>query len=152
MLQHYVPLLSEMLCFSSCLFKDPPPEYPVSPDWSAHTRLPQHHINTNRAAVQNQFLHAKQATRNKSCKRVVTESDVTKSQNYRRDDLCFRSSVSSGREEILLVQTWGFLKVHVSACSFWVKHLIRRERSSFADFFLCLNKLNKQTLFVVMTE
>ena len=33
---------SETLCFSFCLFKTPA-KYPVSFDWSAHTRLTQHH-------------------------------------------------------------------------------------------------------------
>ena len=37
----YSPSL-ETLCFSSCLFKAPPPKYPVCSDWSAHTRLSQH--------------------------------------------------------------------------------------------------------------
>ena len=43
---NFIPLLllcipppSETLCFSSCFFKAPPPEYPVCSDWSAHTRL-----------------------------------------------------------------------------------------------------------------
>lgn len=40
--QHYVPPLSETVCFSTCLFKVPPPEYPVSSDWSPHTGLSQH--------------------------------------------------------------------------------------------------------------
>ena len=30
-------------CYSSCLFKAHPPWYPVRSDWSAHTRLSQHH-------------------------------------------------------------------------------------------------------------
>ena len=33
--------LYELLCFSSCLFKAPSPKYPVSSDWSVHTRLNQ---------------------------------------------------------------------------------------------------------------
>ena len=33
-----IPPPSKMFCFSSCLFKAPPPEYPVCSDWSAHTR------------------------------------------------------------------------------------------------------------------
>ena len=36
-----VAALSETLCFSSSLFKVPLQEYPVSSDWSAHTRLSQ---------------------------------------------------------------------------------------------------------------
>ena len=42
-LQHCIPPLSETLCFSACLFKALPPEYPVSSNWSAHTCLSQHH-------------------------------------------------------------------------------------------------------------
>lgn len=30
-------------CFSSCLFKDPPPKYSDCSDWSALTHLNQHH-------------------------------------------------------------------------------------------------------------
>ena len=37
------PALSETLCFSSCLFKAPPPDYSVAFDWSRHTCLTQHH-------------------------------------------------------------------------------------------------------------
>ena len=37
----YLPPRSEMLCFSSCLFKAHPPSV-VCCDWSAHTRLSQH--------------------------------------------------------------------------------------------------------------
>ena len=41
-LQHRVLPLSETLCFNSCLFKAPPPEYIVSSDWSAQTHLNHH--------------------------------------------------------------------------------------------------------------
>lgn len=42
-LQHCILPLFETLCFSSCLFKDPPPlpEYQVCSHWSADTRLSQ---------------------------------------------------------------------------------------------------------------
>ena len=44
-----LPPLSEMLCFSACLFKAPPPEYPVCSEWSAHTCLSQHQCVANLA-------------------------------------------------------------------------------------------------------
>ena len=34
----FVILYSSSVWFSSCLFKTPPPEYPVCSDWSAQTR------------------------------------------------------------------------------------------------------------------
>ena len=40
----FLTLSSETLCFSSCLFKALPREYPVCSDWSAHTRLTQHRL------------------------------------------------------------------------------------------------------------
>ena len=55
-LQHCIPPLTVTLCFSCCLFKAPPPEYPVYPDWSAHT-CQASIANNNRAAVLNQFLN-----------------------------------------------------------------------------------------------
>ena len=61
-----LPPLSETLCFSSCLFKAPPSEYPVCSDWSAHARLTQH----DRAVI-NQLLRAKLATWHKLCKFVT---------------------------------------------------------------------------------
>ena len=37
-----LPHQSDRLCFSSCLFKAPPPEYPVCSEWSAHICLRHH--------------------------------------------------------------------------------------------------------------
>ena len=46
----------------------------------------------------------------------------------------------------------SFPKIKGAVCSFGKDILIRRERSSLTDFFLYLNKLDKPTPFIFMTE
>ena len=67
---------------------------------------------SNRAAVLNQFLRVKQATKQKLCTCVTWWCSVM-SQSHRvkggTTDEAFRSSVFCGREELLLVRTLTFL-------------------------------------------
>ena len=64
------PPPSEMLCFSSCLFKAHPLLNTLSPIIGQLTHVWASTTNNNRAAVLNQFLRAKQAAFHKLCKCV----------------------------------------------------------------------------------
>ena len=104
---NYFPPLSEKLCFSSCLFKAPPPEELVCSNWSAHTRLTQQHTPCLRSALSCfQLPVSFPSIVNIWCKFVTWWCSVM-SQSY-RIEVHFRSSLSCGRKELLLAWIFNF--------------------------------------------
>ena len=96
------------------LFFNPPPPPPLNTQPALIGQLTHAWASSasNRAAVLNQFLRVKQATKQKLCTCVTWWCSVM-SQSHRvkggTTDEAFRSSVFCGREELLLVRTLTFL-------------------------------------------
>ena len=118
---HFIPPLSEALCFSSSFFKVPPPKYPVCSDWSAHTCL--------KLAVSHKLC--KCGTRWHS---VLSLSHGIKGGKLTRR---LRSCVSlCGREELLLMWTLTCFIFTISLMCKNLKTLKERKKKESITFLL----------------
>ena len=111
-------------------------------DWSAHTRLPQHHINNNRVAVLNQFLHAIHSVSVTSQSHRIIEGRTYEA--FQEQCFLWDSRTSVGSD-------FGLFEGARICMQFLGKTFNQKRKIFIHWFFSCPNKLNKQTIFVVMT-